>query len=668
VTFAQRVMDCGDAGHILVSEDTARLFFQVGNWVNRLHDIGKTKVKHGVRLHLFSLYVSEVGNPELPRKLRRERVRRATAAGGIILGGALLIVVALLKLIISPAPPPVQTQITTNPDARPVHTGAISPNGGALAYVHQGGIFVRDIASGEERKLPVAGGEEFSFASPNWALAWFPDSNRLLVTGPTGNEKFESLWRFSLTGEPRKLRDRAWLPAVAADGSRIAYIDAETERSIWVMESEGREPRTAYTAPEGHLISDIAWSPTNTQLAFVEETGGPDKDLLRTVDVGTGEITQLIAGVHLTSGPAGEFSGLCWLPDGRILFVRPSSPGSRGSELWAVPVDARSGKATGHAALVTSNPGVYWSDLSSTSDGRIVAFLKTKLRYSIFLGTLHPDHGAPGQLEAFLSEESKNWASSWTRDARYVLLTSDRKRGVEDIYRQGVDGGSPEPLALGDEAKSGAVEISDGTSILYWSWPKEGGDYPKEKKLQVLPKGQSSPRTLLQKAGTAELRCSMARPICVVSEEAESSLRFSRLDVRQPSTEFLVAVPLRIADGYDWDLSPDGGQIAVVHSDVGDSEIRIVNLSNGTVSKQPVHPWASFEGIAWAPDGKGLYVSSNMPKQASLLHVDMSGNARVLWRSGLESFQPPLPSPDGKRLAVSISSTGESNAWLMEQF
>lgn len=81
VNVAQRVMDCGDAGHILVSEDSARFFGQVGNWADRLHDVGKTRVKHGLRLHLYSLFVSEIGNPVLPQKLRRERLQRRAIGG-----------------------------------------------------------------------------------------------------------------------------------------------------------------------------------------------------------------------------------------------------------------------------------------------------------------------------------------------------------------------------------------------------------------------------------------------------------------------------------------------------------------------------------------------------------------------------------------------------------
>ncbi len=69
INVAQRVMDCGDAGHILVSEAVADVLRQISTWADSLHDVGETEVKHGMRVHLFNLYTGELGNPELPQKL-----------------------------------------------------------------------------------------------------------------------------------------------------------------------------------------------------------------------------------------------------------------------------------------------------------------------------------------------------------------------------------------------------------------------------------------------------------------------------------------------------------------------------------------------------------------------------------------------------------------------
>src|SRR5436305_4100237 len=56
INLAQRVMDCGDAGHILVSKHSAEDLEQYDHWEPCLHDLGECEVKHGVRVHVFNLY------------------------------------------------------------------------------------------------------------------------------------------------------------------------------------------------------------------------------------------------------------------------------------------------------------------------------------------------------------------------------------------------------------------------------------------------------------------------------------------------------------------------------------------------------------------------------------------------------------------------------------
>jgi serine/threonine protein kinase/tetratricopeptide (TPR) repeat protein len=82
INMAQRVMDCGDAGHILLSKTVVDVLDQLSCWDCSLHDLGETEVKHGVRLHLFNFYTEDVGNPKIPGKLRPARGSRKSAAGG----------------------------------------------------------------------------------------------------------------------------------------------------------------------------------------------------------------------------------------------------------------------------------------------------------------------------------------------------------------------------------------------------------------------------------------------------------------------------------------------------------------------------------------------------------------------------------------------------------
>jgi TolB-like protein len=79
INVAQRVLDCGDAGHILLSAHIAEDLIEVGHWRSYLHDLGACEVKHGLRLHLFNLYKDDLGNPQVPEKLRRGRRKPASA-------------------------------------------------------------------------------------------------------------------------------------------------------------------------------------------------------------------------------------------------------------------------------------------------------------------------------------------------------------------------------------------------------------------------------------------------------------------------------------------------------------------------------------------------------------------------------------------------------------
>jgi TolB-like protein/class 3 adenylate cyclase/Flp pilus assembly protein TadD len=73
INIAQRVMDCGDTGHILVSKHLAEDLEQYGHWKRHLHDLGEMAVKHGVRLSIVNLYTEDHGNPELPQKFVQAR-------------------------------------------------------------------------------------------------------------------------------------------------------------------------------------------------------------------------------------------------------------------------------------------------------------------------------------------------------------------------------------------------------------------------------------------------------------------------------------------------------------------------------------------------------------------------------------------------------------------
>jgi TolB-like protein/Flp pilus assembly protein TadD len=79
INMAQRVMDCGDAGHILLSKRVAGDLAQYSKWQPRLHDLGEVEVKHGVTVSLVNLYSDDLGNPATPEKIQRRQQEQRLA-------------------------------------------------------------------------------------------------------------------------------------------------------------------------------------------------------------------------------------------------------------------------------------------------------------------------------------------------------------------------------------------------------------------------------------------------------------------------------------------------------------------------------------------------------------------------------------------------------------
>src|SRR5216110_3478192 len=100
INLAQRVMDCGDAGHILLSRHVAEDLAEYERWRPFLHDIGTFEVKHGVRVSVTNLYSDEVGNPNLPSKLQAFKKHHAHVRWAAVAIG-LLVVAALGAVVLS---------------------------------------------------------------------------------------------------------------------------------------------------------------------------------------------------------------------------------------------------------------------------------------------------------------------------------------------------------------------------------------------------------------------------------------------------------------------------------------------------------------------------------------------------------------------------------------
>ena len=124
INIAQRVMDCGDGGHILVSKRVADDLNQLARWSHYLRDLGEAEVKHGLRVHIFNLSGDDFGNPATPSRLPasvtqpRSKTKAAIAAAAFVLltlvGGGLW--VALKPKTAPTQPPKVEAALPIGPE------------------------------------------------------------------------------------------------------------------------------------------------------------------------------------------------------------------------------------------------------------------------------------------------------------------------------------------------------------------------------------------------------------------------------------------------------------------------------------------------------------------------------------------------------------------------
>src|SRR5436189_2461917 len=99
INMAQRVMDCGDAGHILLSQHVADDLVHSRQWAPRLRDLGECEVKHGVRLHLVNLYAEPLGNAAIPQKFQQAKPTLAAEKPACRSNAGLIAALVLLAIL-----------------------------------------------------------------------------------------------------------------------------------------------------------------------------------------------------------------------------------------------------------------------------------------------------------------------------------------------------------------------------------------------------------------------------------------------------------------------------------------------------------------------------------------------------------------------------------------
>ena len=605
--------------------------------------------------------VSREVSATIPAK-QRSYLWPALSGGVVILA---LIALALLRQEESvPRVEIAPTQLTANPIEVSVTATAISPDGKYLAYCDATGVHLRLIETGETHPITLPNG--FRALETNW----YPDGTHLLVTAITESNDLPGLWALSiLGGTPRKLADGVSNASVSPDGSRIAFLKSGgihevAHREIWLMGANGEEPRLFVAAGEGDAFQRMAWSPDSRLLAYSNWHTGPEgwEYAIESRSLEGNETTVLVSDLRLFQAWTGVLP-FVWGPDGRLIYGRREQPpNQQSSNLWAIKTDVQAGETVGEPIRITQVAGFNFRRLSMTSNGKGLVFLLVRNQADIYVAELNANGTRLKNEQRLTLDEREDHPSGWTHDSRSVLFQSNRG-GTSDVYRQDIEQATAEAVAVEPGRQHSAVISPDGSWILYSS----SGDI-----LRVPAGGGPAEHVVTGVVAGALFRCSSPPSTdCVMGERDTEAAQyvFSSLDPVQGRGPELVRIEDR-PPFTNWDLSPDGTQVAVVHRD---DSIRIVSLATGEERVLRLNEWQGFEFVSWAADeagfftsggGKNVYLNSVHP---ALLLVALDGQVHVLREKANEWHVRPVASPDGRRLAFATMPF-HGNVWMIEDF
>lgn len=593
--------------------------------------------------------------------------------GLVLIGGAIL-------MVTDHQPPSItdlkQQQLTANSSENAVSSGAISPDGKYLVYADLKAIHLKLLETGETQTVPQP--ETLRGIRVDWFFgSWFPGSGRYLANASLPGEGL-SAWTFSVMGgTPHKLRDnsRAW--SVSPDGSTVAltanpgklsarystsWYGGFGHREIWLMGPAGEQVRKLCESDENSAFWRVQWSPDGRRVAYLRFRDAPEKleVSIESRDLKGGPPTTILSGKGIE-----DFR---WLPDGRMIYsLDEPDPDAWMCNFWEARVGTR-GEVRGKPWRLTNWAGSCESGMSVTADSTRLAFRKSSRQSSVYVGDLEANGTKMTTPRRLMLTESWDYPSAWTADSKAVLFFSDRK-GHGSIFRQSLEEDTAQSIETGPEEGIIPRLSPDGVWILYLVYPKGGGSSAPARLMRV-PVTGGPPQLVLTAAIVDTQRCARSpATLCAIAERTpdRKQLVFTAFDPEKGRGSQLLRLDTDRKADFSWDLSPDGTRIAL-RNRLEAQRIHILSLNGQPPLEINLKDWNMGDyGLDWAADGEGLFVSSSVPGGVALRHVDLKGNAQVLWeqQGGVATWG--VPSADGHRLAMP-GNTQNSNIWMIQNF
>jgi eukaryotic-like serine/threonine-protein kinase len=602
--------------------------------------------------------------------IRRSAIAAAAFAIFLVAAGAIW----FSKLRSSAIPSPLDVkfrQLTTNSPENRVLSGTISRDGKYLWYSDIKGGHVRLMETGETRSVPLP--IELKGKSVDWEIVgaagngteFVADVHPAEITNYSSHDA--SIWSGSLLGgPPRKLRDNALAFAVSPDGSQISFgtkNQGNNEREIWLMDSNGEHAQKVLEAEGDGSVCCLVWFPGGQRIGYIK---------FDAADNGTGVSRDLSGGPVTTLFPPSEMKDLneiVWMPDGRLIYSVPE-PGVLNDtcNYWVRRIDLKTGARIDNPRRLTNWSGFCPASGSVTADGKRLTFLGWTNRHSVYLADLEHGGTAIRTSRRFTLDENNESPMDWTADGKSVILLSDRS-GNNGIFKQRIDDDTPELITTGPGEFHSPRTTPDGKWVVWFVKP-EGIHQNEPSQLMRAPISGGAPELIFTVQREASPFCARApSTLCVVAERSEDRKQVvvTSFDPVKGRGRELLRFTNSTSDAWDWacDISPDGSRLAFFAG--ADDPIRIFSLRGGKTQTVPTNQLQQKRVMYWASDSRGLFVAHDAKGGSELVHVDLAGNVKALWKNSGGWWPWAVQSPDGRHLAIQ-GSTMSANMWMMENF
>lgn len=570
----------------------------------------------------------------------------------------------------------VQRRLTSFAPEMAVTAAAISTGSKFIAYANPGGLFIQVIASSETRALMLPK-PHFDVSS----ISWFPDSAELLVGGSSPGDTAPSLWIVPVIGSNPPVELGPYPSGVVSpDGTEIAWVSSlGPAPEIQLTSSSGGPVQTVVTGAPGEIFGSVSWRHNGRGLLFTRyrwnsqfrgNSGSIDE-----YDLRTGKTVAVLSGK--------DFGGdAVSIRNGRVVYSRilGANPVAEGGELLEVHTDPRTAKGLGNPRVLAEwNAPI--TGLSVSASGRFLTVRDLVSQHSVYVADLM---GSPPRLKHMrrltFGESSDDFPRAWSHDSKTLFFDSNRS-GHWEIYKRHLASGLDEAFVRGpDDAFSPRIS-PDGKWLLYLDRPRVWQE-PQPVSVMRVPISGGPPQLVLTAAEFSEWGLRFDCPYragrpCILAERQGSETVFRSFDPLkgfEGPPKGIAHVEFDPHTTFNWGISPDGSRLAWVRSEPREARIHVLSLpgsgSNRLAQTAPdivLKGWSHLHAISWSSNGRGWFITTELPDHWTLLYADSDGRTRVL-RQETSAFTPrALPSPDGRDLAFA-EKNASSNAWLLENF